>query len=293
MFILDRRKFLQIAAASGAAGLAGPALAAPKSAEVFTAPPEAGQVDSVIVMGEDKAVLIDTQMVAPAAGAVADMIEASGRELETIFLTHYHPDHVLGLAVLMERFPGAKAVTHAKIQPKIAQTAAAMLEQFSANAPAGVFASKAVVPEALAGDHILLEGERLEVLEPMHGDTDYISAVHIPALDTLVASDFAYADTHAWVAENQTPEAIAKWRASLDALEGLGAGTVIPGHRAPTSANDATVFAKTRNYLDLWEQVKAEAKTAEDMKAMLMQGREDWGLAMAVDRATAGAFPDG
>lgn len=291
MFILDRRTFLQTTAAGLATGLAQPAHAAIQPAEVFTAPPDAALVDSVIVMGDEKAVLIDAQMLAPAASAVADRIAASGRTLETIFLTHHHPDHVLGLAVLMDRFPDAKTVTHAKIQPIIAQSAQVMLESFKANAPAGVFADRAIVPEAMTGDHILLEGERLEILEPMHGDTDYISAVHIPALDTLVASDFAYADTHAWVAENQTPEAINAWRASLDQLEAIGASTVIPGHRSETSANDASVFSKTRAYLDLWDRVKAEAKSAEEMKAMLMAGREDWGLAMAVDRAIAGAFP--
>ena len=66
---------------------------------------------SYIRFDDNAAVLIDAQMNVPSAAALADMIAATGRELETIFITHHHPDHVLGLAVLMDRFPNAKPVT--------------------------------------------------------------------------------------------------------------------------------------------------------------------------------------
>ena len=129
------------------------------------------------------------------------------------------------------------------MRPDIEASAQAILDKYSAEAPAGVFADRVVVPEAISADHLLLEGERIEILPPMHGDAERITALHIPALDTLIATDFAYVDTHLWLAENTTPEAIAKWRASLDQLEAIGAGTVIPGHRVETSPSDAGVFA--------------------------------------------------
>lgn len=272
MFVLDRRHFLQMSAAAGlGAALPRFAMAAPEASEVYTGTPEGGNVDSVVIVGEERAVLVDTQFTADNAAALADLIEGTGRQLETVFITHAHPDHYSGLPVIRERFPGIRAVAHPSIQPLIPDTAGPV--------------------EALDADHILLEGERLDVLEPMHGDTDLISAVHIPSLDTLIAADFAYVDTHVWVAENTTPERLDLWRASLDRLEAIGAGTVIPGHRAETSANDASVFAFTRAYLDIWQEAVASADSPEELTAMLMQGREDLGLAFAVQMAVGAVFP--
>jgi hypothetical protein len=113
----------------------------------------------------------------------------------------------------------------------------------------------------------------------------------VPSLDTLIASDFAYVGNHVWVAENTTPEALAQWRASLDRLEAIGAGTVIPGHRSPDAANDASVFAATRAYLDQWETALAETSSAEDLRAAMMAGNEGLGFTIGLDRAVAAVYP--
>ncbi len=277
MFLLDRRRFLQTTGASGLAAAAGafvprPARAAPTEHGVFTADATGANVDSVIVMGDDHAVLIDTQFTPDHATQLADMIAATGRELQTVFISHAHPDHYTGLPTIRARFPDLRAVAHPLIQPLLPPEIGPV--------------------EALSTDHIALEGERLEVLDPMHGDTDLISAVHIPALDTLVAADLAYVDAHLWLRENTSPERIGLWRASLDRLEAIGAGTVVPGHQAETSANDASVFGFTRDYLDTWETALAEASNAEELQARMMAGREGLGLALAVEYAVGAVFPE-
>lgn len=292
MDILNRRTVLELIGAGAALAATGlPAHAALAPAQVFTADAANALVDSTVVLGEEKAMVIDAQMTAPMASKLADMIAATGRSVETIFITHYHPDHVLGLDVLMQRFPDARPVAHAAVQPKIAATAAGMLAGMSQGAPKGVFAEKAVIPEALSGDTLTLEGERFDIVGPLHGDTELITAVHMPQLDTLVAADLVYADTHAWVEGNQTPEQISAWRASLDVIERLGAGTVIPGHRLDDTVNDATTIAKTRAYLDQWEIARGAAKSADELRAMMMEGNAALGLGMALDRAIAAAFP--
>ena len=289
MFILDRRNFLAL---TGAVALAPGIARAATGAEVFTADAMGGNVDSIVVMGDKGAVLIDAQMNVPNATKLANVIEATGRTLETIFISHHHPDHVLGLAVLMDRFPGAKPVTHANIRPMIEKTAESYLGYMSKQAP-DAFAKRVVIPDALSADHILLEGERLDILDPMHGDTDLVSAVHIPALDTLVASDLAYTDCHVWLAENARAERLDLWRASLDRLEAVGAGTVIAGHRLEGSANDASAYAFTRAYLDKWQAALGSTTTAEGLKAAMLEDADGYGLVFAVDRAVGAVFPQG
>jgi glyoxylase-like metal-dependent hydrolase (beta-lactamase superfamily II) len=291
MIILDRRNFLAITGgALAATGFASAAQAGVGEAQVFTADEAGALVDSTLILGDKKALLVDAQINVPNATRLADIIAATGRELETIWITHFHPDHVLGLAVLMDRFPNAKPLTHKSIRPLIEQSAPGILTFLQGTAP-GVFADRVVVPDAHEGDSLTLEGERIDILPPMHGDTDLIAALHVPSLKTLIAADFVYADTHAWMEENTKPEAIAAWRASLDMLEGLGATTVIPGHRKDTSPNDATGFAQTRAYLDLWEKALATTKSADELRAALMAGNEALGFAFAVDRSVGAVYP--
>ncbi|MCU0829173.1 MAG: MBL fold metallo-hydrolase [Tabrizicola sp.] len=293
MELLNRRTLLKTAAATGASATLWPGLAqaAASGTELFTSDEAGLLVDSVVVLGEKSAVLIDAQFTAGNAGLLADMIAASGRTLESILITHLHPDHILGLPVLMDRFPQARAYAQTDIQAILAQILGGMHAEIAGSAPAGVFADRFVLPEALSADHLMLEGERIEILPPMAGDTALITPVHIPSLDTLIATDVAYIDTHLWMEEVATTNGIAPLRASVEALRAIGAKTVIPGHRKSGSPNDASVFDATIAYLDHWEAARATSANAEEFRAKLMVGTEALGFAFAIDRGVAAAFP--
>ena len=274
------------------AGLApGLAHGATLGSDLFTSDEAGLLVDSVVVLGERSAVLIDAQFTAATASHLADMIAATGRRLESILITHMHPDHIMGLPILIDRFPQARAYAQADVHAVIAQLAHPYHAEIAGSAPPGVFADRVVVPEVLRADHLMLEGERIDILPPMAGDTALITPVHIPGLDTLVATDIAYIDTHLWMEEVATTDGIAPWRASVAALQAIGAGTVIPGHRKPDSRNDASVFEATLAYLDHWERARDASGTAEEFRARLMDGTEDLGFGFAIDRGVAAAFP--
>jgi len=291
MFILNRRKLLQ-AAGLGAVSLALPkAVMAATSSSVFTSDEAGALVDSTIIMGEASAVVVDAQLTAGNAQALADMIAATGRSLQSVIITHYHPDHLLGLPILLDRFPGTVAYAHPDVQAFIARVAQPMFDGITASAPAGFFADRVVIPEALSADHIMLEGERIEVLPPMLGDTELITPVYVPALDTLITSDVACIDTHLWLEESGTPEGIAAWRDSVATLRAVNASVIIPGHPKPGSPNKAAVFDATLASLDAWEGAVAAASDAQSLRAEMANRAGDLGFAMGLDTNIKMIYP--
>ena len=48
------------------------------------------------------------------AEALADWVALHNRNLETIYITHAHFDHFYGLSILLDRFPGARAIATPK-----------------------------------------------------------------------------------------------------------------------------------------------------------------------------------
>lgn len=100
----------------------------PLGIEVFTAPAAAGAVNSTIVLGASEALVIDAQFTKSGANAVADRIDAAGRTLTQVFITHGHPDHYFGARTLLERFPQARVVASAETVEVIRASAAAKVE---------------------------------------------------------------------------------------------------------------------------------------------------------------------
>ena len=265
MFLLNRRSALQLGGASLALGATGlPAAAALDSYSVHTASPKAGSVGSTIIMGAEKALIIDAQFIGPEAAAVAETIAGAGRSLETVFITHIHPDHHIGMGALLAKFPDARVVAHPSIAAALGQIGQGMYDGMKASmgdaVPAGWTA-----PEALEGA-LMLEGEQFEVWDPMPGDTPEITPVALPQFNALVAADIVYNGTHAWFAEATTPDALNAWRATLDTIEGAGFETIIPGHRTPDAVNDASGIAHMRTLMAAWESRLGEGLKGEDLK---------------------------
>src|SRR6187200_314244 len=67
-------------------------------------------VTSTLVFGPHDAVLVDALMTVREATVLADWVALHDRRLTTIYITHGHADHWLGLSVLLARFPHARAV---------------------------------------------------------------------------------------------------------------------------------------------------------------------------------------
>lgn len=231
---------------------------------VFTASPTGFLVNSTIVAGEKDAVLIDAQFsLADAHRLVAQILE-SKKNLTTIYITHFHPDHYFGLTVVKQAFPKAKIVTNAPALAEIKKTWKAKTQQWAPMYGALVPAAP-VLPAGTVGKTIELEGQQLEVRGPAQGDSADNTYVWIPSTKTVVTGDIVYNGVHVWTAES-TPASRKAWQRTLDEVAALGATTVIAGHKDPKAKDDASAIKQTKEYLETFDAAVASSKTSAEVQ---------------------------
>ncbi len=226
------------------------------SLDVYTSPmrelPAGGffsPTTSTVIMGPTEAILVDTQYMAADVDEISRRIDSSGRALTAIYVTHGHTDHYFGLQGLLERYPSAAAVTH----PSIAEQIEKGLETdraFSHDFFAGEALDNTVVPQALESGELFVDGERIRVVELDQADVGPTTALHIPAIDAVIAGDVVYNQIHLMLAFSG-PAEWSKWIDSVEAIAALNPRTLVAGHKKPElpDTNVREMIESTRAYI--------------------------------------------
>lgn len=142
--------------------------------------------------------LVDPGFMKKDIAALGDFIEASGKRLTTIFVTH-GANHFYRSALLAERFPGVKVVALSAVAADIAahlEEGVAMFRALFGDA----IASPDLLPTALDGDTIELEGRQLKAIDIGQGDIAPSTILHVPELDALIVGDVGYNQIHQMLA---------------------------------------------------------------------------------------------
>jgi glyoxylase-like metal-dependent hydrolase (beta-lactamase superfamily II) len=224
---------------------------------VFFSDEKGFEVASVIVMGKNDAVLIDTQWTLSNAFRVAAEIAETGKQLKTIYVTHAHPDHYFGLGHIAEAFPQARITSLPEDAQIINKQFFGKLEHWESVIGSSNVCRKEVKIEPLAETYLELEGQRLEIIPKIMGDMKYNSAVWIPSIKTIVGSDVLFNQAHPFTCELTSDER-QQWIQAIDHLEELDAEIIIPGHQKPGMPFDSSSFDFTRNYLIATEEALAK-----------------------------------
>lgn len=234
---------------------------------VITGSPEGFLVNSTLITGARDAVLIDAAFTLADAHKIVDQVRASGKNLTTVYVTHDHPDHYFGLVAIKEAFPNARFVALPGAVAAIQQTWKAKVDQWKPIYKDAITAAP-VLPSALEGNSITLEGQRLEIVGPMQGDDAENSYVWIPSLHAVVAGDIVYSGVFVWTAETD-PAARTRWAATLDRIATLNPQIVVAGHQQPAQGTTPASIAFTKEYLAAFDQALASAKTPAQLQAQI------------------------
>lgn len=239
-------------------------------------PPAWDPTTSTLIFGASDAVLVDALMTVREATALADWISLHDRQLTTIYITHGHGDHYLGLSVVLDRFPCARAVATAGTVEQMRKqiTPEALNNGIRTRFP-GQIAGTVPLAEPLDAAHFELEGLPLHVIETGHTDTFDTTSLYVPDLGLIVSGDVAYNHCHMFVGAT-TADSRAEWIAALDRLATLNPTAVVTGHKDPTRGNPPSVLTESRGYLEYYGQLREAASSDQDLFDAMVTRYPDW-----------------
>lgn len=242
-------------------------VAAPLEIQAIPTSVTSMHANMVLFKGEKSAVLVDAPFSRADAHRVVAEILDSGKALEAIVVTHDHPDHFFGLDVLTDAFPAARVLAHPVVVKDMQRSVPIKFKRWSpllgVNAP-----QRQVVPAALAGDEVTLEGHVLKILGPMQGDHVHATAVWDPESRTLVAGDLLYNGIFVWLGEHREPQ-YAAWLATLDTLQSMNPTRIIAGHTRPGLPDDSYSIDWTRQYIMAFRKAALGSKTSAELGARM------------------------
>ncbi|MFZ6771762.1 MBL fold metallo-hydrolase [Undibacterium sp. SXout7W] len=256
-----------IVAASLAIAFTSAHAAQPLQVKVYNADGNSFNVNSTLVYGEKDAMVIDAGFTRADALRIAANVLDSGKQLTTIYVSQADPDYYFGVETLKEIFPQADVVTTPavleKLMPKLTGKVAFWGPKMGANAP-----RKPVVPRALSGNTLTLEGQTIEI-RGTQGVLAHRPYTWIPSIKAIVGNIGVFGQMHVWTADTQTAAERAAWVAQLDEMAALKPELVVPSHMQSGTKIDISNITFTKDYLQTFEKkLTTSSNSAELINAM-------------------------
>lgn len=232
-------------------------------------------VSSVLVEGQNEAILIDAQFSADQAQKLVDKIKASGKQLTTIYISHGDPDYYFGLDTLQAAFPEAKILATPQTIAHIEATKDEKLKvwgpQLGENAPKQI-----ILPQPLQGDTLTLEGQTLKVIG-LDGPSPDRTVVWIESIKTVAGGIPVLSGEHVWMADTQTAESHQHWLQTLEQIKALQPTTVIPGHFVDEVPAGLQAVEFTAEYIRAFDEETAKAANSAELIAAMKARYPDLG----------------
>ncbi|OII07156.1 hypothetical protein BIU96_04960 [Curtobacterium sp. MCBA15_008] len=246
---------------------------------------------ATLVAGVTDAVLIDALITVKEVSELVDWIKASGKNLTTVYVTHGHADHFLGLAAVLAAFPGATAVALPEVMPFAdEQLSEGYLAYWGSLFP-GQIPETVAGPTPMTSNYIDLEGHKLVPISVGQSDTDPSSVVYIRDLDAVAGGDVIYNGIHLWLAQTDAAKR-EEWEAAIDMVDELDASWVVTGHRDPAAQSDAStpLIAATRAYLRDFNASVAQSDSEEALVAQMLKRYPELGNPYTLTASAAAQF---
>lgn len=237
----------------------------PVTLHSYTAPEVSALVNTHIVETANELHLIDAQFAQGFAAEARAYADSLGKPIAGLYLSHAHPDHILGASQFADvPFTTSDAVlADAQASEGLYAT---RKEQF------GDSTDLYIPTGGLATGATSWDGVAVEVAQVTDAEAENTLTFHFPEAGLTIAQDLLYASAHAFPLGN-TPN----WIAALEGIRGTeGLKVVAAGHGLPASpgaVDDAIAYLKFQN------EVIANSADADTAVAAIAQAYPGYGAA--------------
>jgi glyoxylase-like metal-dependent hydrolase (beta-lactamase superfamily II) len=162
----------------------------------YTAPDDGCCVNTHMLELETQLFVIDARYTLPYAGEVRAYAQTLGKPISRLYITHYHPDHLLG-AVVFQALIYALAEVKKKIEAVGDRVASEEHEKCG-----DIVASRAErASHLVAPGRETVDGITVEFIRLQHAETENALMIALPDQSILITQDLVYNHVHVFVGE--------------------------------------------------------------------------------------------
>jgi glyoxylase-like metal-dependent hydrolase (beta-lactamase superfamily II) len=209
----------------------------------------------------------------------AQRIRRCRKTITRLYVTHYHPDHLLGAPAFSCPIHALASVA-AKIDAVGDLIAAEEQEKQGDVIPLRAERPSQIVAPGIA----TLDGVRFEFLHLQHAETQDALMVGLPDHGILITQDLIYNGVHVFVGEC----AFDGWTAALQRAQALDYDTLLPGHGEPGGPELYDAMSK---YLGAARDALAASSSGAEVKSRLIGAFPDHRGQVLLDHQMRFLFP--
>lgn len=229
------------------------------SIHTYTAPEEGWLVTSHIIELSSQLFIVDAQYTMTYAREVGKYANRLSKPVTRLYITHYHPDHLLGAAAFDAPVYALRSVAE-KIALAGDRVAREEHEKVGDDIPD--YARKVdVIVEV--GEHDV-DGSTIIHRLLKSAETEDALVVALPDASAIIVQDLVYNGSHPFLGER----AFASWKAALKEHRELPYDIVLPGHGVPGGKD---LYDETLDYLEFAEVALSESKNAGEFRAKVVE----------------------
>jgi glyoxylase-like metal-dependent hydrolase (beta-lactamase superfamily II) len=240
----------------------------------YAASPEAFLVNSFLIETDKGVVVVDTQFLVTPAKALKQKVIDLGKPLLGVIITHPHPDHYNGTAILLDGLGYVPIYATQATYEGVKETEA-IKREFWTPTYQDEYPKSMLLPTEIIkpGEPLVIDGVRLVIDDLGAGEAADITVICLPEQRQLIASDLVYYRVHPWLAEGRSQQ----WLEQLNLVKKQYADAVqvFNGHGESSTLQgldeQIDYITSFQDLVDQYRQgdVVDEAQKAEIRKIML------------------------
>jgi glyoxylase-like metal-dependent hydrolase (beta-lactamase superfamily II) len=246
----------------------------------YTAPEDGWLVNSHIIELPTQIFIVDAQYTLDYAAEVYAYAKSLGKPITRLYITHYHPDHLMGAAA----FEGIPIYALPEVKAKIEAVGDRVAREEHEKMGARINDHAEKPTQIVNPGSETVDGIHLEFIALKNAETADALMVGLPDDKILITQDLVYNKVYVFLGDH----AFDSWSDDLRHFQTLPYKHIVPGHGNPGGRE---LYDAMLHYMAFAKQAYAESNTGDELKAKTIAAYPDYGGHPLLDQHTRFLFP--